>query len=130
MTTWQLLTTAWDWEPSVLLGCGVLVAGYLWTLRRRTTWAAGLFIAGVLVLLVALVSPLDTLGDTYLFSMHMGQHLLLVLVVPPLMLLGVPAWLWERILASPTISKTEKVLRQPFVAWGLGTATLWAWHLP
>ena len=51
--------------------------GYLWLTHWRFTSAAALFLAGVSVLLISLISPLDTLGDTYLFSVHMIQHLLL-----------------------------------------------------
>ena len=43
--------------------------------------------------LLALASPLDTIGDTYLFTAHMVQHLLLILGVAPLLLAGTPGWL-------------------------------------
>lgn len=99
MTTWQFLTSTWSWEPSILLGCALLLAGYLAAVRFRLDGRQLLFVAGDLVLLLALVSPLDELGDTYLFSAHMAQHLLLVLVVPPLFLLGIPPQLAERVLA-------------------------------
>ena len=99
MTTAQLLATAWDWEPSVLARLHRADR----RLRRgdapppdRQAWS---FFAGVVVLLFAQCSPLDALGDTYLFSAHMIQHLLLLLIVPPLLILGIPAWLAEQWLA-------------------------------
>src|SRR4051794_36169495 len=73
MSTWELLTTTWAWEPTVLVGCIALGMGYLWLTHWRLTFAAALFLAGVFVLLISLISPLDTLGDTYLFSVHMIQ---------------------------------------------------------
>lgn len=130
MTTWQLLTTAWDGEPSVLIGCVALVGCYVAATRRRPTRQAGYFFAGVLVLLFAQCSPLDALGDTYLFSAHMVQHLLLLLIVPPFLILGVPAWLAERWLASPRVRAAERVLRHPAIAWLLGIGTIYAWHAP
>src|SRR5262249_40012020 len=74
MTTWQALTSLWDWEPSVVLGCTALIAVYVAATRRQPSRAIAPFAAGVLVLLVAQCSPLDVLGDTYLFSAHMLQH--------------------------------------------------------
>lgn len=83
MTAWHLLVVGWDFEPSVILGCAALLLGYVAATRFRPTVRALYFIAGVATLLLALISPLDTLADQYLFSAHMLQHILLILVVPP-----------------------------------------------
>ncbi len=139
MTTWTLLTTAWSLQPSVLAGCGGLFAVYsvacMGLARPTRGEAASLgraaaFLAGVLLLLLALISPLDTLGDRYLFSVHMAQHLLLVLIVPPLLLLGLPPWLAARLLSWAPAGAAERVLGQPALAWALGVGTLWLWHAP
>jgi putative membrane protein len=130
MTTWQLLTSTWSWDPSVVLGCAALIGIYLAVVRSRITPRAFFFVAGVLVLLFALVSPLDTLGDTYLFSAHMVQHLLLLLIVPPLLLLGIPPWLADEVLKRPRINRAERILGKPLVAWFLGMGTIWLWHVP
>ncbi len=130
MTTGHLLATAWDWEPSVLLGCTALIAAYVAVTRRYPSRQMCSFFAGVLVLLVAQCSPLDALGDTYLFSAHMVQHLLLLLIVPPLLIFGIPAWLAERWLASPPIGGAGRALRQPAVAWLLGVGAMYVWHIP
>jgi cytochrome c oxidase assembly factor CtaG len=130
MTTGQLLLTAWDWDPSVVLGCSALVAGYMAALRFRYTPAAPRFFAGVVVLLLALVSPIDLLGDRYLFSVHMFQHLLLILVVAPLLIVGIPAHLWRRLLRRRALDRIERVLRRPLVAWLPAVGILWLWHLP
>lgn len=137
MSTWHVLTTFWDWEPSVLFGCAGLALIYGWILRlhglheRTRVWPRALTaLAGLGVLLFALVSPLDTLGDAYLFSAHMLQHLLLVLVVPPLVLLGMPPEFYKRALSIPSLRRTARVLTHPAVAWALGIGTIWVWHLP
>jgi cytochrome c oxidase assembly factor CtaG len=129
MTTWQLLTTAWNWEPSVVSGCALLLGLYLGLARPLTTRAL-YFVAGVLVLLLSLVSPIDVLADTYLFSAHMLQHLLLMLVVPPLLLIGTPPQLVQRILAVAPIGRTVQVLTQPVLAWTIYHAFMWVWHVP
>lgn len=130
MTTWQLLILDWDWHLSVLLGCAALLIGYAGLLRFRLTRTAWWYGAGVLVIFVALLSPLDTLGDRYLFSAHMIQHMLLILIMPPLLLLGLPAALVRTWLATPPVRRIEQVLRRPVIAWLLGMGTLWLWHLP
>ena len=62
--------------------------------ERRGSWPQPLwFAAGLLLLALAIQSPLHHLADRYLFSAHMVQHLMLTLVVPPLLLLGTPGWL-------------------------------------
>ncbi len=130
MNTWQLFLITWSWEPSVLLGCAALTVAYLLAVRSRPSRHAVYFVAGILVLLFSLVSPLDTLGDTYLFSAHMMQHLLMVLIVPPLLLLGIPRWLAEEMLDVPFIGRTERVLGRPWLAWPIGVVTLMVWHIP
>jgi putative membrane protein len=130
MTGWQLLTSTWNWDPSVLAGGAALIGVYLAAVGSRLTKRALLFVAGVLATLFALVSPLDVLGDTYLFSAHMVQHLLLIQVTPPLLLLGTPAWLAKKITDWPVAGRVERILGRPWVAWLLGMGTMWVWHLP
>jgi cytochrome c oxidase assembly factor CtaG len=129
MTTLQVLTTTWVWEPTVLIGCADLLIAY-WLFARPLTGRAWLFGGGVLALALALLSPLDTIGDTYLFSVHMVQHLLLILVVPPMLLLGVPPRTWARILRWAPARRVERTLGRPPLSWVLGIGTLWVWHAP
>jgi putative membrane protein len=82
------------------------------------------------VLLFALVSPLDPLGDEYLFSAHMTQHLLLTLVVPPLLLLGTPDWLLRPVFRYQTVRKAARFLTSPLVAFLLFNAVFMIWHIP
>ncbi len=78
---------AWEVHPTVVIGCLALIAWHLATGPRLAKYVAP-FLLGVLVLCLALISPIDPLGDQYLFSAHMLQHLLLILLVPPLLYLG------------------------------------------
>jgi cytochrome c oxidase assembly factor CtaG len=130
MTTWELLKVAWEWYPSIVIGCVLLMLGYLlithFEMSRRTLY----FALGDLTLLLVLCGPLDALADNYLFSAHMLEHLFLELVVAPLLLLGLPVWFIRKALAMPWINKVEHVLGTPLLAWFLGIGTLWLWHLP
>ena len=114
----------WDWEPSVIVGCAALATGYIAIVRKRRFHRSPYFLVGVALLLLDLVSPIDTLADGYLFSMHIVQHFLLALVIPPLLLLGTAAF------ELGSLNKLERVLGQPPVSWLLGVGTMLAWHIP
>ncbi len=75
------------------------------------------FIGGVLALWAAVGSPLAAM-DHQLLTAHMAQHLLLMTVAAPLILLGAPAIAWPRRIIHPVI------------CWFAGTATVIAWHVP
>ena len=139
----QVASVSWtDWHahPSIIVGVVLITAIYLLAvgpLRERFGWAEKgsssqmvLFMSGVLVIVVALLSPLHELGDKYLFSAHMAQHLLLILVVPPLLLLGTPGWLVEKVLRSPRVLAVSRFLTRPLVAFTFFNAVLVLWHMP
>ena len=130
MTGWELFISTWEWHPSVIAGCVLLLAVYFVATRCRAEKEAGFFVAGVVAMFLALVSPLDALGDDYLFSAHMLQHILLDMVVPPLFVLGLSMWLVQQIVRRPPLAALERVLGNPAVAWSLGSGTLVLWHLP
>lgn len=130
MTGWELFWSAWNWEPTVVGGSALLLAGYLAAVRFRLDRTSALFAGGVAVMALALVSPLDELGDDYLFSAHMLQHILLDLVAPMLFVLGVPPSAGDRIARWRPAAAAERVLSTPVLAWFLGVGTLWIWHLP
>jgi len=130
MTPRHALLTAWDWEPSVVIGCAVLLTLYFGLVRPRQGSKAGLFVTGVAVLLIALVSPIDVLSDEYLFSVHMVQHLLLILIVIPLLIWAMPREFVEHGLARTSFGTIEEVLSKPALAWSVGTLTLAIWHVP
>ena len=145
------LWAAWTWEPLVLLSlalaAGLYCRGYnrLWqragTGRGVRAWQVEAYGAGIAVVFIALVSPLDALSSD-LFAAHMVQHLLLMLVAAPLIVAGRPqtAMLWAlsqpgrqrlgRWSRWPGLRGSWQILRRPPAAWLLATAALWLWHLP
>ena len=64
--------------------------------------------------MVALVSPLHAYGERY-FSVHMVQHLLLTLVAPPLLIAGVPSWLWRAMLGGRHVLPVTRIVLHPLV---------------
>lgn len=130
MNTRQFLTSAWIWQSAVIGLCLVALAGYAW-LRRFQFSARSLFlVAALLVLFLALASPIAVLANGYLFSAHMLQHLLLQLIVPPLVLLSFrPSGFGFRV--SPAIfNPLTAILRRPLLTWFLGLGAMWLWHVP
>jgi putative membrane protein len=130
MTAPELLMAGWDWEPSVVAGCAALAAGYFAAVRSRADVKSLYFLGGVLLLLLDLVSPIDVLGDKYLFSAHILQHFLLALIIPPLLLLGVPRRLAEAALRPRVLDRLEREIASPPVSWLLGVGAMVAWHVP
>ncbi len=130
MTSSQLLLS-WEFTPTIVIGCALMLIAYLVGVRfKLMNLKAISFISGVMVLFLALVSPIDRLADDYLFSAHMLQHMLLSIVAPPLLVAGLPASMVEAWLRFPVIARMERILSYApltLVAW---VVTIWAWHLP
>lgn len=134
------LLVDWNLNPSIWLGTALLIGLYLYgvgPLRRRYRLAdevssrqTGAFLAGTLVMFLALASPLDEIGDRYLFSAHMVQHLLITAVAPPLWLIGTPGWLLRPLVQPPAINKTLRFLTRPPVAFLLFNGCFALWHIP
>jgi cytochrome c oxidase assembly factor CtaG len=132
----------WSFEPQVLVTVGFAAAVYLWRLRdlhasqprpapARDYLRAAAFLAGLAVLTLALVSPIDRLGEERLFCVHMAQHLLLTDVAPILLLLGLSRPLLRP--ATRRFTGFERALgplAHPFTALALLIAALWIWHIP
>jgi putative membrane protein len=120
MTTYQFLTTAWRWNSILLIFCALAVAGYFLVFGR---WGRpAYFGAALVVFLLALTSPVNALADGYLFSAHMVQHILLVLIVPALLLLSLPR--------SFSLPRPLIALTHPFIGWIAGVGAMWLWHAP
>jgi putative membrane protein len=125
-------------HPEVILASGLLAAAWAgaWYARggRPRPGQAARFLGGLLALLLALNGPLHDLSDWYLFSAHMVQHLVLTLLVPPLLLTGLPGWMIDAVLrpvmARPAGTALVGTLTRPLPAFVVYAATLVAWHLP
>lgn len=128
------------WNPEVLLLLAVIGFLYLQVVgpwRHRFTGAEpvssrqkGLFISGLAVYYLALGSPLDIIAHHYMFSAHIFQQSMMLFAAPPLILLGIPAWLVRPVFNHPGFKKPLAVLTQPIFAAFLFNALLSFYHLP
>jgi len=134
----------WSFEPIVTLGLMALVGAYAlahrrqwlspgddmapWSLRAAARpWYFGL---GVTVAYLALQSPIDRGGDQYLLSLHMIQHLLLMMVAPPLALLGLCGARTLGPQIAPGLRRWTTRLTRVWPATVVFNAVLLIWHLP
>jgi len=121
----------WDIHPSVAIGL-VLLGGlyvYLGGLAASRRQVAS-FAAALLVLGVALNGPLHNLSDYYLFSAHMVQHLVLMLLFPPLLLYGTPAWVVRPLVRPGWVRRLATSITRPVPAAAIFTAPTALWHFP
>jgi len=120
---------SWPLDPTVYLGLAALFFGHAWLARRvddaqpKHTFYFGL---GLLTLWVALETPIDTISDHYLDSVHMLQHVLLGFVAPPLMLLGLSPRMAGWLARIPFVV----AITEPIAAQVIAAAVMVAWHLP
>ena len=144
------ILASWSFTPWLALSLGLSAAIYLrgWLrLRRRGSRHFGLtqlacFLGGIATIYVALMSPLDALAPL-LMQAHMVQHLLLMIVAPPLiwlaapelpMIVGLPVYvrrtwlipLWQ----LPSLRSFGSWLTRPVTAWIIAVGILWLWHVP
>jgi putative membrane protein len=129
MSTSHFLAQAWNWNPAVLAACAGMIAAYQWAVGLRFSGKTAAWLGAVLLILLALVSPLDALS-VYLFSVHMARHIVFVLVIPALLLLGLPAERVERWLRHPAAARAKRVVGKPALTWMAGIGAMTLWHVP
>jgi putative membrane protein len=88
------------------------------------------FIAGLAAMFFTLNGPLHDLSDSYLFSAHMVQHLVLTLIITPLLIAGTPGWMLRPALRSRTVATIAKRITNAPAAFAIFNVTIVAWHLP
>jgi putative membrane protein len=130
----------WLSDPAVLAPIALLVGVYVWRFREARREAGGrgagvaqaaAFTGAILALLIALVSPLDGLGEDYLFSAHMLQHVLLGDIAPLLLLLSL-----SRVIMRPATRRLIRVeqalgpLAHPLTGLVLWLVLMYLWHVP
>lgn len=143
----EALWRAWSFQPLVLGGGLVAIAFFVhgWRrLRARRTELAPwtripLFVAGVLVTVLAIVSPIDRIGERYLQSVHMLQHLLIADLGVVLVLLAVRGPLTVFFLPRNLLAPLARVgalrtllafLLRPGVSYLVWVTVLVGWHVP
>ncbi|MEY2878279.1 MAG: hypothetical protein RLZZ15_659 [Verrucomicrobiota bacterium] len=131
------------WHNEPWLVGGLVLLGWLWAvlagpLRARLAPAgtpfprahAWRFYLALLVFYVAVGSPLDQIGERFLFSAHMLQHQLLVYPAAIFFLLGLPPWMIDPLFAAPGVARRLRVLTHPLACCVIYTLVVSLWHNP
>jgi cytochrome c oxidase assembly factor CtaG len=119
----------WPFDWTVYAGLVALYLGHAWLARDAPDARRGhslYFGLGLLALWFALETPIDTISDHYLDSVHMLQHVLLGFVAPPLMLLGLSPSMAGRLARVPAV----RAATEPIAAQIIAGVIMIAWHLP
>jgi putative membrane protein len=133
---------SWTFSPGVLVGAAIVAAIYVrrWRQVRRArsprresqapVWRLCCFMAGVLVALLALVSPVDALADQLFFA-HMVQHVLLLDLAPILAIVGLTKAILRPVTrAVHELERRAGAIAHPAFAVLLYVTVIWAWHVP
>ena len=140
----------WRFEPAVAIGLAAAALGYAWAWRAAVArgrpatpgWRAAAFYGGLAAVAVALAGPLDAFNDES-FLVHMLQHLVLMQLVPPLLVLGRPVQLALQALPPRGVAGALQAtvgrrwlrraldgLAHPLTVTVLWNVSLALWHLP
>src|SRR6202049_3292790 len=134
------LNFVWHWSPITLSGLVILCLLYIFGIRRvrrnkpeekpLQTRRVVSFIVAVVVICLLLLTPIDTIARTQLFSLHMFQAVALITVCAPLLLYAFPAWLVQPFFTKPFTRPVARVLTQPVIASVLFNLNFLLWHAP
>lgn len=130
----------WRVYPSFMVGWLLLIGGYfllIGPLRHRFSGSAPVpakkvasFVVAMAAIFLALQGPLHELSDYFLFSAHMVQHLVLILMMPPFLLYSIPDWMLRPALRFPAVGWVARLLTFPLIAFALNNIIFAIWHFP
>ena len=130
------------WHNEPFLTGGLILAGWLYAilagpLRGRLAPGtpyparqAALFYGALVLFYLAVGSPLDQIGERFLLTAHMGQHLVIMYPVALLILLGIPGWMVDPVLSRPALRSPLKMLFSPLSCALVSTLVISGWHAP
>ena len=136
------MTASLDWQPhpETWLLVSVLVIAYVSAVSFvgpklappgkvvATTAQKSCFLLGVFALLLAEAWPLHEIAEQYLFSGHMVQHILFAFVAPPLLLLGIPVWMFRALLGKGLRFEIFRFLSKPAIGFLMFNMVIAAMH--
>jgi putative membrane protein len=127
------------WSPYFFLFIMVILVAYFTVTMKYRHWFSGSerlttkqgfwFVFSILLLYTIKGSPIDLLGHL-LFYVHMIQMAVLVLIIPPLFILGIPVWVWKRMLEIIGLGSVFKFFTKPLIALILFNGLFSFYHVP
>jgi putative membrane protein len=130
----------WNFAPSIvmmLFSQAALYSYLIYVARSDGRWGADVrrshvvwFALGLILIFTALVTPIDSLSNEALFSAHMVQHILLMLLAPACLLLGTPGYWLRTLYDLPVLKRVLPIVTHPLVTLIVFNAVMWIWHVP
>lgn len=121
------------WSPYFFVSLVAVTIVYFWLVNRSkqptTTKQKTLFVTAIVLLYICKGSPVDLLGHL-MFSAHMTQMAVLYLIVPPLLIKGIPSWMFEAVFRIRMIRSIVAFTTKPLIALFLFNGTFSLYHVP
>jgi putative membrane protein len=130
------------WHNEPFLTGGLILAGWLYAIlagplraslapgRPYPAAKAAMFYAALVLFYLAVGSPLDQVGERFLLTAHMGQHIIIMYPVALLILLGTPAWMVDPVLSRPALKAPLGTLFSPLLCAVVSSLVISVWHAP
>lgn len=131
----------WQWQFEPIPVAGIINLCLLYTLgvypfrvayfhKPFPLTRAISFATSMMIFLLLIITPLHLIAEVYLVSVHMVQFMVLICVVAPLFLLGLPAWLLRPLLTHRYVYPLARFLTRPIIAFVVYNLTFTFWHIP
>jgi putative membrane protein len=124
----------WQADPSTPIALLILAGAYIGAslkLKQRPTARQGFaFVAALLMIMIAITGPLEELIRERSFAVYIFQQMLLVFVVPPLLLSGLPGWMLRPLMLNRFVEPVARVITRPLFAFLLFAAVFTLIHYP
>ena len=133
------LSLAWSWSLGTVIFLLLLCLLYLWRLwqaRRHldeqpiSAYRVTAFFVGIMIVALLVLSPINTIARTQLFSVHLAQVVILTSVCAPLVLAGCPATVLRPLVEVPIVRSIIRFLTFPLIASLIFNITFLLWHVP
>jgi putative membrane protein len=130
MNKTSLLIGNWHFNYIAFAAIVLLLIFHFVTNKFRFTRKSSVFLTGISLLVIATFSPLDYLSKNEIFSAHMTQHIIALLLIPPLLLGGINENYLEQLSTKKGFVVLAGVIFHPAFAWLMGVGSMWVTHAP
>lgn len=130
MKTTTFLYSYWQFNIMAVIFLIFMVLYHFISNNYKFSSKSPLFFLAAILYVIATLSPVDYLGKYFLLSAQMVQHILLLLVIPPMILVSSNKKYLKRLTHTNIFHRFGNVMFYPLFAWFVGTGSMWILHIP
>ncbi|MEO7120141.1 MAG: cytochrome c oxidase assembly protein [Ginsengibacter sp.] len=123
----QSIFSYWSFNPFDITFILLIWFLYLYAISFRLKKQSFYFFSSLVLIILCVTSPLNYLGENFLFSVHMLLHVLLLLIAAPLLVASIPA---ENKFKKFFLFISKRIYKAPLISWLTGVVIMWVWHVP